>query len=96
MPLRTCAPNAVHAISYERLRAAPHESIPPLGEFIGRPFDPVLDWGNLTPAIGVVRDSIGTTATDMLLVLVVVALALLVAVGSREIVLLILLMGFQM
>jgi phosphatidylglycerophosphate synthase len=47
---------------------------------LGRPFDPVLDWGNLTPAIGVVRDSIGTASTDTLLVLVVLALVLVVSV----------------
>src|SRR3954462_7443599 len=38
-------------------------------EQLGRPFAPVLDWGNLGPAIGVVRDSIGATATDVLVVL---------------------------
>jgi phosphatidylglycerophosphate synthase len=47
---------------------------------LGRPFDPVLDWGNLGPAIGVVRDSIGSLKTDALLVLGGLALALLVAV----------------
>ena len=46
---------------------------------LGRPFDPVLDWGNLGPAIGVVRDSIGRTATNVVLVLVLVALVALVA-----------------
>ena len=46
---------------------------------LGRPFDPLLDWGNVGPAIGVVRDSIGTVATDALLVLVVATLALVVA-----------------
>jgi phosphatidylglycerophosphate synthase len=43
-------------------------------EELGRPFDPVLDWGNLGPAIGVVRDSIGSVATDVVLVLLVVAI----------------------
>jgi phosphatidylglycerophosphate synthase len=41
---------------------------------LGRPFDPVLDWGNLGPAIGVVRDSIGPVATDVVLGLLVVAI----------------------
>ena len=48
-------------------------------EELGRPFDPVLDWGNLSPAIGVARDSIGAAATDV--ALVVVGLALIVLVG---------------
>ena len=30
---------------------------------LGRPFDPVVDWGSFGPAIGVLRGSIGTTAT---------------------------------
>ncbi|HKE66262.1 MAG TPA: CDP-alcohol phosphatidyltransferase family protein, partial [Micromonosporaceae bacterium] len=46
---------------------------------LGRPFNPVLDWGNLGPGIGVVRDSIGTAATYALLVVAVVGLALIVA-----------------
>jgi phosphatidylglycerophosphate synthase len=48
-------------------------------EELGRPFDPVLDWGNLVPAIGVVRDAIGTVATGVALVLAVLALVLMVA-----------------
>ena len=47
---------------------------------LDRPFNPVLDWSNLTPAIGVVRDSIGSGATYALLVLVGLGLVLLVAV----------------
>ena len=33
-----------------------------LGYYYGldRPFNPVIDWGNLVPAIGVVRDSVGS------------------------------------
>ena len=46
---------------------------------LGRPFDPVLDWGNLHPAIGVARDSLGSLTTDLLLVGLVVGLILLVA-----------------
>jgi phosphatidylglycerophosphate synthase len=49
-------------------------------EELDRQFNPVLDWGNFGPAIGVVRDSIGPTATDILGVSVVVAVALVVAV----------------
>jgi phosphatidylglycerophosphate synthase len=44
-----------------------------------RPFNPVVDWGNVGPAIGVVRDSIGTLATDVALVFVLLGLALIVA-----------------
>ena len=44
-----------------------------------RPFDPVLDWGNVGPAVGVIRDSIGTLATGVALVLVLLGLALIVA-----------------
>lgn len=53
-------------------------------EELGRPFNPVLDWGNLTPAIGVVRDSIGSTATDLLLVLGGLGIALLVALVAAS------------
>jgi len=35
---------------------------------IGRAFNPVLDWGDIKPAIGVVRDAIGDTATNIALV----------------------------
>jgi phosphatidylglycerophosphate synthase len=46
---------------------------------VGRPFDPVLDRSSLGPAIGVVRDSIGSVATDVVLVLLGLALVLVVA-----------------
>jgi phosphatidylglycerophosphate synthase len=49
-------------------------------EELGRPFDPVLDWGNLSPAIGVVRDSIGAAATNIALVAVGVGLIVVVGV----------------
>ena len=49
-------------------------------EELGRRFDPVLDWGNLGPAIGVVRDSVGTAATAVVAVLVAGAVVLFVAV----------------
>lgn len=45
---------------------------------LGRPFNPVFDWGSFGPAIGVVRDSIGSSATTVVLVLAGLALALLV------------------
>jgi phosphatidylglycerophosphate synthase len=48
-------------------------------EELGRPFDPVLDWGNFSPAIGVVRDSVGAAATDVLVV--VLGLVLILVVG---------------
>jgi phosphatidylglycerophosphate synthase len=35
---------------------------------IGRAFNPVLDWGDFRPAIGVVRNAIGNTATNIVLV----------------------------
>ena len=43
---------------------------------LDRPFDPVVDWSNLQPAIGVVRDSIGVRATDIFLVVLALAAAL--------------------
>ncbi|HEY7176305.1 MAG TPA: sulfatase, partial [Micromonosporaceae bacterium] len=46
---------------------------------LGRPFNPVLDWGNLGPGIGVVRDSIGTAATVATVVLLLIGLAMIVA-----------------
>jgi phosphatidylglycerophosphate synthase len=42
---------------------------------LDRPFNPVIDWGNLVPAIGVVRDSIGSFWTDVAVVLVGLFLA---------------------
>ena len=35
---------------------------------IGRAFNPVLDWGDIAPALGVIRDSIGAASTDIALV----------------------------
>jgi phosphatidylglycerophosphate synthase len=51
---------------------------------LGRPFDPVSDWGSFVPAIDVVRDSIGSTAVTVVLVLAGLALALLVAVVTAS------------
>ncbi|WP_448627954.1 CDP-alcohol phosphatidyltransferase family protein [Geodermatophilus sp. URMC 64] len=49
-------------------------------ENLGRPFNPLLDWGFLLPAVGVLRDSIGSAATNVVLVLAGLAVVLLVAV----------------
>jgi len=53
---------------------------------LGRPFNPVIDWGNLGPGIGVVRDSIGTAATYVTLVVVMIGLALFVALVAVAVV----------
>jgi phosphatidylglycerophosphate synthase len=42
-----------------------------------RAFNPVYDWGEIGPAIGVVRNSIGPTLTSILLVVVLLGLVLL-------------------
>ena len=42
-----------------------------------RAFNPVYDWGEIGPAIGVVRNSIGTTLTSVLVVAVLLGLVLL-------------------
>ena len=51
---------------------------------LGRPFEPLLDWGSLGPAIGVVRDSVGTTTTNVLLVLTGLAVVLVVVVVTAS------------
>jgi len=45
---------------------------------IDRAFNPVLDWGDLSPAIGVVRDSIGATRTNIALVALLIGLVLVI------------------
>jgi phosphatidylglycerophosphate synthase len=47
---------------------------------IGQAFNPVLNWDDISPAIGVVRDAIGGTLTNI--VLVAVWLGLILAVGA--------------
>ncbi|MGH3256829.1 MAG: CDP-alcohol phosphatidyltransferase family protein [Streptosporangiaceae bacterium] len=47
---------------------------------IDRAFNPVLDWGDISPAIGVVRATIGATDTDI--VIVVVWLGLILVIGA--------------
>ncbi len=48
-------------------------------EFVDRAFNPVHDWGEIPPAVGVVRDAIGRTRTNLLLAALAVGLLLLVA-----------------
>ena len=47
-------------------------------EEIERAFNPVFDWVNIRPAIGVVRDAIGTTLTNIVLVALWLGIILLV------------------
>jgi phosphatidylglycerophosphate synthase len=47
-------------------------------EEIDRAFNPVRDWSSIGPAMGVVRDAIGTTLTDIVLVAAWIGLILLV------------------
>ena len=46
---------------------------------VGRGFNPVLDRGDISPAVGVVRDAIGTTLTNIALVVVWLVLILIIA-----------------
>jgi phosphatidylglycerophosphate synthase len=46
-------------------------------EFVNRPFNPVVDWGSLRPAVDVVRDAIGANRADLALVTIWVGLAVL-------------------
>jgi phosphatidylglycerophosphate synthase len=48
-------------------------------EFVDRAFNPVHDWGEIAPAVGVVRDAIGRTRTNLLLAALALGLLLLVA-----------------
>jgi phosphatidylglycerophosphate synthase len=47
-------------------------------EYSDRAFNPVHDWGEIASAVGVARDAIGSTATKILLVVLVLGLVLLV------------------
>jgi phosphatidylglycerophosphate synthase len=47
---------------------------------VGQTFNPVLDWSDIGPAIGVVRDAIGATQTNI--VLVAICLGLILAIGA--------------
>jgi phosphatidylglycerophosphate synthase len=47
-------------------------------EFVDRAFNPLNDWGQIAPAVGVARNSIGSTLTNILFVVLLLALVLLV------------------
>jgi phosphatidylglycerophosphate synthase len=47
-------------------------------EFVDRAFNPVFDWGSIGSALGVVRDALGPTRTDIALALLGLGLMLLV------------------
>ena len=47
-------------------------------EFVGRAFNPVHDWGEIPPAVGVTRNSIGPTLTNILVVVLLLGLVVLV------------------
>jgi len=49
---------------------------------IGRPFNPVFGWFDIPPAIGVVRDTIGATLTNIALAALGLAIVLLVAAST--------------
>jgi phosphatidylglycerophosphate synthase len=46
---------------------------------LGRAFNPVFDWGNISPAVGVVRDAIGTRSTNIAFVALLFGLVLVIA-----------------
>jgi phosphatidylglycerophosphate synthase len=46
---------------------------------LGRPFSPLFDWGNISPAVGVVRDAIGTKSTNIAFVALAAGLILIIA-----------------
>jgi hypothetical protein len=48
-------------------------------EEVDRAFNPLNDWSSIRPAAGVVRDAIGTTLTNVVLVAIWIGIALLVA-----------------
>jgi phosphatidylglycerophosphate synthase len=47
-------------------------------EVVGRAFNPVHDWGEIAPAVGVARDAIGPTRTNLLLFALALCILLLV------------------
>jgi phosphatidylglycerophosphate synthase len=47
---------------------------------VGQTFNPLLDWSDIAPAIGVVRDAYGDTLTNILLV--AICLGLILAIGA--------------
>jgi phosphatidylglycerophosphate synthase len=46
---------------------------------VGQTFNPLLDWSDLSPAIGVVRDAYGNTLTNIVLVAIILGLILAIA-----------------
>ena len=46
---------------------------------VGQTFNPLLDWSDIAPALGVVRDAYGNTLTNIMLVAVVLGLILAIA-----------------
>ena len=50
-----------------------------LYEEVDRAFNPLSDWGSIRPAAGVVRDAIGTSLTNVVLVAIWAGIALLIA-----------------
>jgi phosphatidylglycerophosphate synthase len=51
---------------------------------IGQTFNPVLDWGDISPAIGVVRDAIGATLTNIALVAFWLGLTLVIGATTAS------------
>jgi phosphatidylglycerophosphate synthase len=49
-------------------------------EEVDRSFNPLTDWGNISPAAGVVRDAIGATLTNVVFALIWIGIVLLVCV----------------
>jgi phosphatidylglycerophosphate synthase len=47
---------------------------------VDRAFNPLSDWSSIRPAVGVVRDAVGTTLTNVVLVVVWIGVALIVVV----------------
>ena len=45
---------------------------------LGRAFNPVFDWGDISPAVGVVRDAIGTRSTNIAFVALFLVLILVI------------------
>jgi phosphatidylglycerophosphate synthase len=45
---------------------------------LGRPFNVVFDWGNISPAVGVVRDAIGTKSTNIAFVALFLVVILII------------------
>ena len=55
-------------------------------EEIGRPFNPVFDWGSVYPAIGAVRDAIGANSTDAALIELLLVFILLISAIAASVI----------